>query len=206
MKISECLNLIHWDMRANRGIHFDAVRAKLLLIEVRLEQFIYQNTHKHPNPLSLFIWFLCRGLGSVFQWFLCNALIAGSVELGRGLRLPHPQNIVIVQYAKIGEFCLIYQNVTIAWNGFYGMANRDLSPKVGDCVLIGSGAIIIGNVTIGSRTSIGAGSVVTKSVPDNSIVRSPQPNITQFEVQPTAVEPGSEQHMKDFYSIWRHQT
>ena len=203
MTISELINLIRWDMRVNPGIHFDAVRAKLLLIEVRLEEFIYQNTCQHPNTLVTFIWYLCRGLGSVFQWFMCNSLIAGSVELGRGLRLPHPQNIIIVKYARIGEFCMIYQNVTIAWNGFYGDANREFSPKIGDCVLIGTGAIIIGNITVGSKVRIGAGSVITKSVPDNSIVKSPQPIITQFEVRPTAVEPGSELHLKDFYSIWK---
>jgi serine O-acetyltransferase len=203
MKIRELLSLIGWDMRVNQGFHWDAIRAKMLLIEVRLEQFIYKNTRRHSNPLAQAIWLLCRGLGSVFQWWLCNALIAGSVELGRGLRLPHPQNIVIVQYATIGEFCLIYQNVTIAWNGFHGLPTRELSPRVGDCVLVATGATIIGNVTIGARTRIGAGSVVTMSIPENSVVRSPQPTVLRVDTLPNAVIPGSEQHVRDLYSIWK---
>lgn len=150
MTLSELFNFIRWDMNVNPGIHLDAVKAKLLLIEIRFEQFIYQNMCQYSNPLLKILWILCRGFGSVFQWLLCNSHISGSMGLGRGLRLAHPQNIILANDASIGEFCMIYQNVTIAWNGFYGKSNIELSPKIGDCVLIGTGAIIIGDVRIGS--------------------------------------------------------
>lgn len=188
-------------MKINRGLSFDSIRAKLLLIEIRLEQYVYRKTHPRSFALTIIFWYICRGFGSIFQWFLCNSNIPGSVTLGRGLRLPHPQNIIIAAFADIGEFCTIYHNASIVWNGFKPTA--PLSPKIGDKVLIGTGAIIIGDISIGSAVLIGAGTVVTHSVPDHSRVTSVRANISSRTPSRKRVEPGSEQHLKDPYSIWR---
>lgn len=56
---------------------------------------------------------------------------------------------------------------------------------------------------IGSYSPIGAGAVVTKSVSDNSRVTSAQQIVTQRKISSSAPEPGSNEHMKDFYSIWK---
>lgn len=75
--------------------------------------------------------------------------------------LPHGlHGIFISRYARIGENCRIYQNVTI------GEVNRE-APVIGDNCLIGAGAVIIGNIRIGDNVCIGAGAVVGKDVPDN---------------------------------------
>jgi serine acetyltransferase len=203
MTFSQLLSLIAWDMRVNRGFSLDSLRAKLLLVEFRVEQYIYRKTHERANILMLVIWYLYRLFGSIFQWALCNANMPGSLSIGRGLRLPHPQNIIITGFAAIGEFCTIYHNVTIAWNGFNGTIAPGLSPKIGDQVLIGAGAILIGDITIGSDVLIGAGVVVAQSVPDHSRVTSARPTISPRCPSTEVAEPGSEQHIRDPYSIWR---
>lgn len=82
------------------------------------------------------------------------------------LSLPHGlHGIFISRYAKIGEGCCIYQNVTI------GEMDRK-APVIGDGCLIGAGAILIGDITIGNRVKIGAGAVVCTDVPDGCTVVS----------------------------------
>jgi len=201
MTLSQLVYLIKWDLRVNRGVSFDRLRAMLLLTEVRLEQYVYRKAYPHPNPLALILWYTFRFLGSILQWSLCHSNIPGSVTIGRGLRLPHPQNIIIVGLADIGEFSTIYHNVSIAWNGF--KPTVPLSPRIGDRVLIGCGAIILGDVTIGTDVLIGAGAVVTRSVPDHSRVTGVRPDVSPRHPSSEAAEPGSERHLRDPYSIWR---
>jgi len=199
MNISELITLIVWDVRVNIGLSFDSIRAVLLLIEVRVEQYIFRKCGS-AGALKI-VWYAFRLPGSVFQWFLCNSNIPGTITIGRGLRLPHPQNINLAGFADIGEFCTIYHNVSIAWNGFKPTVPH--SPKIGDQVLIGANAIIVGDVTIGSDVLIGAGAVVARSVPDHSRVTSARPEVTERCASESAAEPGSQRHLGDPYSIWR---
>jgi serine O-acetyltransferase len=200
MTLPQLIDLMRWDMRVNQGFSLDRIRAKLILIEIRLEQYIYQRFGGNQSPLRL-VWYLSRFLGSVFQWTLCNSNIPGSVTIGKGFRLPHPQNIIIAGFSDIGEFCTIYQNVSIAWNGF--KPTVPLRPKIGNQVLIGAGAIIVGDIDIGSYVLIGAGAIVAHSVPDYSRVTSVQADITARPLSIEAATPGSKEHLKDPYSIWR---
>jgi serine O-acetyltransferase len=201
MTFSQMRDLIRWDLRVNRGLSFDAVRAKLLLIELRLEQYVYGKTQGNHGVFPTLLWVLCRFCGSVFQWLLSNSNIPGSATIGRGLRLPHPQNIIIAGYADIGEFCTIYHNVSIAWNGFRPTAPH--SPKIGGRVLIGTGAILIGDIAIGDDVLIGAGAVVARSIPAHSRVTGGRPEVTTRYPSSQASEPGSASHIQDPYSLWR---
>ena len=200
MTVAELLNLIYWDLCINRGVSFDSLRAKFLLLEVRVEQYIYRNAYRKAAPIGTIVWYICRFLGSIFQWFLCNSNIPGSVTIGRGVRLPHPQNIIIAGFADIGEFCTIYHNVSVAWNGFKRTVPH--SPKFGSRVLIGAGAIIVGDLTIGSDVLIGAGAIVTRSVPDYARVTNIRPKVSARYPSSEAAEAGSERHLNDPYSIW----
>lgn len=92
--------------------------------------------------------------------YLC--FVSYKLEVGKNFNIVHPFGVVIGG-AKIGDNCRIYQNVTIGQkDGFF--------PKIGDNVTIYSGAVIIGDISIGSNCIIGANAVVTKSFPDNSLI------------------------------------
>lgn len=79
--------------------------------------------------------------------------------------LPHGLNgIIISPYASIGKNCVIRQQVTIAQKG------DGKAPKIGDNVVIGAGAKILGDIEIGNNVIIGANAVVTKSFPDNVVI------------------------------------
>lgn len=201
MTLREMFHLMYWDIRVNAGLSFDRIRAIALLLELRFEQYLYRKLYLSRHlPLRL-LWYPYRLYGAIFQWFVCNSSIPGSVTIGRGLRLPHPQNIIIAAYSDIGEFCTIYHNVSISWNGFQKTVPN--LPKIGSYVLIGGGAIIIGAITIGDHVLIGAGAVVPKSVPDHHRVTCQPATVVYRAPSEQAAQPGSPQHIHDPYSIWR---
>lgn len=192
---------LKWDLRINRGASWDCIRAQMLLIEYRLEQLVYSWTARFPGIAGRALWFLVRGSGSLFQSVLCQSNIPGTARIGRGVRLPHPQNLMIAGTAEIGEFCTIYHQVSIAWNGFKKRSPG--RPRIGDRVLLGTGAILIGDISIGTDVLIGAGAVVTTSVPDHSRVTCGRVEISFRQPSGSAAEPGSQRHLADPYSIWR---
>lgn len=85
---------------------------------------------------------------------------------GGGLRIPHPNGIINNENARLGRNVTIYQQVTI------GVKNdkEKGAARIGDEVLIGAGAKIIGEITIGNKVKIGANSTVIHDIPDNAIV------------------------------------
>ncbi|HIF9279602.1 TPA: serine acetyltransferase [Photobacterium damselae] len=101
--------------------------------------------------------------------FMFNTEIPRSVYIGRGLRIPHPYNIIINSKSKIGRFCTIYQGVTLGAND---LSQNYGSPKISNYVLIGAGSIIIGNIDINKNSIICANSLVNKSIPSNSFFRN----------------------------------
>ncbi len=90
-----------------------------------------------------------------------------AVEIGRGIMVDHGTGLVVGETAKIGDQVSILQGVTL---GGTGKEEGDRHPKVGSGVLIGAGAKILGNITIGDCARVAAGSVVLKDVPPRSTV------------------------------------
>lgn len=107
-------------------------------------------------------------------WLILNHLtyklgisIPLTTKIGSGFYIGHFGGIVVNAKSVIGRNCNISQGVTL------GQANRGKNkgyPTLGDNVYIGPGAKIVGAVTIGNNVAIGANCVVTKDVPDNSVV------------------------------------
>lgn len=94
--------------------------------------------------------------------------VAHQAEIGPGLVLRHPSDIVIGRGCKLGKNVTILNGVTIG-NRLTGSATRpDGSPVIGDDVFIGTGAKILGPVEVGSGSIIGANAVVVNSVPAGS--------------------------------------
>ena len=88
-------------------------------------------------------------------------------QIGEGLFIDHGHGVVIGETAIIGDNVTLYQGVTL---GGTGKEHGKRHPTLGDNVMIGAGAKVLGSVTIGNNCKIGAGSVVLMDVPDNSTV------------------------------------
>jgi serine O-acetyltransferase len=90
-----------------------------------------------------------------------------AARIGRGLFIDHGVGVVIGETAEIGQNVTLYQGVTLGGTGF---ATGKRHPTVQDNVTIGSGAKLLGPITIGHGAKIGANSVVIHDVPPNSTV------------------------------------
>jgi serine O-acetyltransferase len=90
-----------------------------------------------------------------------------AAQVGRGLFIDHGVGVVIGETAEIGENVTLYQGVTLGGTGF---ATGKRHPTVQDNVTIGSGAKLLGPITIGHGAKVGANSVVIHDVPANSTV------------------------------------
>ena len=90
-----------------------------------------------------------------------------AAQIGRGLFIDHGAGVVIGETAEVGHDVTIYQGVTLGGTGF---ARGKRHPTVGDEVMIGAGAALLGPISIGDRAKIGANSVVIHDVPPNSTV------------------------------------
>jgi serine O-acetyltransferase len=88
-------------------------------------------------------------------------------EIGKRFFIDHGNGVVIGETSIIGDDVLMYQGVTL---GGTGKEHGKRHPTIGNNVVIGAGAIILGNIKIGDNSRIGAGAVVTKPVPPNSTV------------------------------------
>lgn len=86
---------------------------------------------------------------------------------GGGIKMPHLNGIIINDLARIGSGCTIFHQVTL---GISGIPEKGGAPVIGDNVVVGAGAKIIGNVKVGSGVKIGANAVVTKNIPSGSTV------------------------------------
>ena len=90
-----------------------------------------------------------------------------AARMGRGIMIDHATGVVIGETAVVGDDVSILQGVTL---GGTGKQHGDRHPKVGDGVLLSVGAKVLGNIKIGRRAKIGAGSVVLKDVPECATV------------------------------------
>lgn len=90
-----------------------------------------------------------------------------AAKIGKNLFIDHGIGVVIGETAVVGNNCTIYQGVTL---GGTGKEHNKRHPTLGDNVIVGAGAKVLGNITIGNNVKIGANSVVLKDVPDNCTV------------------------------------
>jgi serine O-acetyltransferase len=90
-----------------------------------------------------------------------------AVPMGKGIMVDHGTGLVIGETAVVGDNVSMLQNVTL---GGTGKSDEDRHPKIGNGVLIGAGAKVLGNIVVGDCSRIGAGSVVLKEVPPRTTV------------------------------------
>ncbi len=110
---------------------------------------------------------LAARLVSQFSRAITGIEIHPGATIGRRFFIDHGMGVVIGETSEIGDDVLLYQNVTL---GGTGKERGKRHPTIGNNVVIGTGAKVLGNIYIGNYVKVGAGSVVIHSVPDYSTV------------------------------------
>ena len=111
--------------------------------------------------------FVIARLVSQFARFVTGIEIHPGARIGERLFIDHGLGVVIGETAEIGDDVLLYQGVTL---GGTGNERGKRHPTLGNRVVIGAGASVLGNITLGDDVKVGAGSVVVHSVPAGSTV------------------------------------
>jgi len=123
--------------------------------------------HRLAHRLYRGGWFTLGRVVSQFSRTLTGIEIHPGARIGRRFFIDHGMGVVIGETSEIGDDVLLYQGVTL---GGTGKDHGKRHPTIGDGVVIGTGAKILGNIRIGDHAKVGAGSVVVRPVPDHSTV------------------------------------
>jgi serine O-acetyltransferase len=122
----------------------------------RIAHYLWNHNQKFPARLL-----------STWNRFLTNIEIHPAAKIGRRFFIDHGAGVVVGETAEIGDDVLLYQGVVL---GGTSLEKKKRHPTLGNCVVVGSGAIVLGAITIGNDVKIGSGSVVIKSVPPGKTV------------------------------------
>ncbi|WP_013324991.1 serine O-acetyltransferase [Gloeothece verrucosa] len=118
-------------------------------------------------------WLYCIGIPFIprlishLARFFTGIEIHPGATIGKGVFIDHGMGVVIGETAIVGDYALIYQGVTL---GGTGKETGKRHPTVGENVVVGAGAKVLGNIMIGNNVRIGAGSVVLRDVPSDCTV------------------------------------
>jgi len=123
--------------------------------------------HRISHRLWNFGFPLLPRLLSHISRFLTGVEIHPGAKIGKGVFIDHGMGVVIGETSEIGDRCLLYQGVTL---GGTGKESGKRHPTLESNVVVGAGAKVLGGISVGTNTRIGAGSVVVKNVASNSTV------------------------------------
>lgn len=151
-------------------------------------RIIFERDPAAANPLEVVFCYagwhavvLYRLAHALYQWrlpliprlishiarLLTGIEIHPGAQIGRGFFIDHGMGVVIGETTVIGDYCLLYQGVTL---GGTGKEKGKRHPTLGDHVIVGAGAKVLGNITLGHHVRVGAGSVVLRPVPSHCTV------------------------------------
>ena len=123
------------------------------LMAYRVAHSLHENEH----------YFAARAISQTARFFTGIEIHPGA-KIGKGFVIDHGMGVVIGETAEIGDNCTVYQGVTLGGTG------KDVGkrhPTLGNNVMVGAGAKVLGPFTIGDNTKIAAGAVVLDEMPDN---------------------------------------
>ncbi len=112
------------------------------------------------------LYLIARGISHLARLFTGIEIHPGA-RIGKRLFIDHGLGVVIGETAEIGDDVLLYQGVTL---GGTGSMKGKRHPTIGNRVVVGTGAAVLGNITLGDDVKVGAGSVVVHSVPEGATV------------------------------------
>ena len=151
--------------------------------------------HRIANFFHLAKFHLVARIISQLSRFLTGIEIHPGAKIGRNLFIDHGMGVVIGETSEIGNNVTIYHMATLGGIAPSINSNNQRQvkrhPTLSDCVVVGSGAQILGPVMIGANAKVGANAVVTKNVPENAVmVGIPAKNVgtATEEFKPYAVE------------------
>jgi serine O-acetyltransferase len=156
---------VYWDKRWTTGLLYSVLYVITthgwhIMVLFRLGKIIYAL----PVPI------ISHVLKIAFQliWFFMTTFYGIWIDLaanvGKGFYIGHYGGIILA--GNFGDYCSVGQGVTV---GYKGAGKSDKWPEIGNGVYIGAGAKVIGDISVGSDSVIGANSVVVKSISENSL-------------------------------------
>lgn len=149
----------------------DAVMERDPAARSRLEVFFLYSGFKAVRAHRRANWFYRHNLKFIARWISQHSRrktgieIHPAAQIGRGLFIDHGMGVVIGETTQIGDNCTLYQNVTL---GGTGKDTGKRHPTLGNNVMVGSGARVLGPITINDNARIAAGAVVLQDVPANA--------------------------------------
>ena len=137
----------------------------------RIEVYLLYSGFRAVRAYRKAHWFHEHNMKFIARWISQRARHKTGIEIhpgatiGKGLFIDHGMGVVIGETAEIGDNCTIYQNVTLGGTG------KDVGkrhPTLGNNVMVGSGAKILGPFRVGNNARVAAGAVVLNEIPDNA--------------------------------------
>lgn len=141
--------------------------------------------HRLAHQLHRLHLCLIARLVSQISRFFTGIEIHPGATIGRRFFIDHGSGVVIGETAEVGDDCLVYQGVTL---GGTGKEKGKRHPTLGNHVVVGTGAKVLGNIRVGDHVKIGAGSVVIRPVPDHSTVVGVPGRIVRMRVSLTGTD------------------
>ncbi len=137
----------------------------------KAEIFFLYSGYKAVRSYRKSHWFFVHGMPFIARFISQRTKHKTGIEIhpgakiGKALFIDHGMGVVIGETTEIGDYCTIYQNVTL---GGTGKDQGKRHPTIGNNVLIGAGAKVLGPIKVGNNARIAAGAVVLEEVPDNA--------------------------------------
>jgi serine O-acetyltransferase len=173
--------------------YLDSVKARDPAPRSRWEILLYPGVlalglHRVAHALFRADFFFLARFVNHFARFLTAIDIHPGARIGRNFFIDHGFT-VIGETAEIGDDVTIYQNVTLGGTNPDAGVGGKRHPTIGDGVIVGAGAQVLGPITVGRRARVGANAVVTKDVPEGAVM-------VGIPARPTLVE--AETYQRDF--------
>ena len=159
--MNNVIDYLFQDWEANRDV---SIRPRFVVLMFRLAQA----SSRLPFYLA-WLGKLYRGIYQILIVWVMGVELPWKTQVGRDLKIRHGVALVVNSETTIGEDVMLRHATTIG-NKQLSDGSYSGSPKIGNHVDIGSNVVILGNINIGDRAVIGAGSVVVKDVPTGAVV------------------------------------